>query len=78
MSTLLIGGGFIHALPGWLLMLAIAIGGGIAGIAVHVVAERPILRWLRTVWKLHRPASDPMLLPTHTRKGIQHAARKTA
>lgn len=78
MAALLIGSGFIHVMPGWLLMLALAIGGGVAGIAVHVVAERPILRWLRSVWKLHRPANDPILLPTHTREGIQHAARKTA
>ena len=78
MAALLIGSGFIHALPGWLFMLALATGGGAAGIAVHVLAERPILRWLRSVWNVHRPAGDPMLVSTHTRKGMQHAARKTA
>ncbi len=78
MTTMLLGSGFIHALPGWLLTLTLAIGSGVAGIAVHVVAERPILRWLRIVRNMHRPAGDPILAPTHTREGMQHAARKTA
>jgi exopolysaccharide production protein ExoZ len=78
MARLSIGSRLIHAMPGWLLMLALAVGGGAAGVAVHVVAERPILRWLRSVWEMHRPAGDPMLVPSNTRGGMQHGTRKTA
>lgn len=40
----LIGSGAIHAVPGALAMMVLAITGVVAGIALHVVAERPILK----------------------------------
>jgi hypothetical protein len=43
----LIGSGAIHAVPGVVVMMVLAVSGVIAGVALHVVAERRILIWLR-------------------------------
>ena len=47
---LLYAAGLIGVLPGWVLMAALTAAGIAAGVAMHVLFERPILRWLRGVW----------------------------
>lgn len=63
--AVLIGSGSIYAVSGALLMLVLAITGVVAGIALHLVAERPILKWLRSSARI-------------TVEGTHHAARETA
>ncbi len=45
--ALLVAGGYTHVVPGWLLMVVLVMIGGTAGMAIHLVVERPILRLLR-------------------------------
>jgi peptidoglycan/LPS O-acetylase OafA/YrhL len=47
LRAVLIGSGAIHAVPGVVVMMALAVSGVIAGVALHLVAERRILIWLR-------------------------------
>jgi peptidoglycan/LPS O-acetylase OafA/YrhL len=63
--AVLIGSGAIHAVPGAVGMIVLAVSGVIAGIALHLVAERPILKWLRSSARI-------------TVEGTHHAARETA
>jgi peptidoglycan/LPS O-acetylase OafA/YrhL len=46
-SRLLVAGGFLHAVPGWLMMVMLAATGAAAGIVVHLAVERPIVNLLR-------------------------------
>lgn len=46
-SWLLVAGGFLHAVPGWLLMVMLAATGTASGIVVHLAVERPIAKLLR-------------------------------
>jgi peptidoglycan/LPS O-acetylase OafA/YrhL len=65
LRAVLIGSGAIHAVPGVVVMMVLVVGGVGAGIALHLVAERPILRWLRSFGRI-------------TVEGTRHAARETA
>ncbi len=55
------------AIPDWLAMFVLTLAGVGTGIALHLVAERPILRLLRGITTAHRIA-----------EGTSHAARETA
>jgi len=57
--------GTINIVPAWLMMTMLATTGVVAGIALHLLAERPILKWLRNPARI-------------TVKGPHHAARETA
>jgi exopolysaccharide production protein ExoZ len=46
---LLHAAGLIRVLPGWVLMTTLTATGIAAGVAMHVLFERPVLRWLRGV-----------------------------
>jgi exopolysaccharide production protein ExoZ len=46
-TALLAAGRWTHVVPGWLLMVVLVMIGGTAGLVIHLVVERPILRLLR-------------------------------
>ncbi len=57
LRAVLIGSGAIHAVPGAVVMMVLAVTGVISGMALHLVVERRILLWLRGYRRGASPSS---------------------